>query len=585
MEQPDKEMLVGEEELAGADTGTSASVNESEQLYKQTVPLASCRVQGVTVYNDRAEVTRLIALTDLEAGTTEVRVVGLSSKVDRNSVRVSGGKGEAVILEVSYNTKWEPKTKDDGSERSTLQRELDQLAEQIARQEEGLARIAAESAWMSKWASGLAEPRKTEAGSSASVDLCPPQALDQATAFLSFYQSSLAGVDERRAAVNATLRELREQHARVSRTLGSLTTGNVEEVHEVTVLLSSEGLGEVELSLAYVVMDASWHAAYDVRVTSNDSRLNLTYYGIITNNSLDHWQDAPLALSTAQPSVGGAPPDLPTRFVGFQQPQYHSRAMLRGGSPWMNSMVKQAEVERFDLQSIALDDHDFSSSAESQVGVMTSSVKESSICTSFEIPRRSTIMSDSKPHKVTIKIIQLKAKFTYVLLPKLSTHAYLKASIVNDSDKYAFLAGDMNVFVDGNFVAKSSIHAVSPSESFAIFLGADDAIKVTYPPGVFFNDQQGLLRRSNLKTVKHTITIKNTKATDVHVSVFDQLPKSNDGQIKVRLLKPAITEADKSVTLTASNNVKWKVDIKAGKQVQLPFEYQLEWPLGQEINL
>jgi hypothetical protein len=39
------------------------------------------------------------------------------------------------------------------------------------------------------------------------------------------------------------------------------------------------------------------------------------------------------------------------------------------------------------------------------------------------------------------------------------------------------------------------------------------------------------------------------------------------------------------VTLTASNNVKWKVDIKAGKQVQLPFKYQLEWPLGQEINL
>lgn len=585
MEKPDKDMLVGEEELAGADTGTSASVNEpgAEQLHKQTVALASCRVQGVTVYNDRAEVTRLVALTDLEAGTTEVRVVGLSSKVDRNSVRVSGGKGEAVILEVSYNTKWEPKTKDDGSERSTLQRELDQLAEQIARQEEGLARIAKESEWMGKWASGLAEPRKTEAGGSASGDLCPPQALDQATAFLSFYQSSLASVDERRAAVNATLRELREQHTRVSRTLGSLTTGNVEEVHEVTVLLSSEGLGEVDLSLAYVVMDASWHAAYDVRVTSNDSRLNLTYYGIITNNSLDHWQDAPLALSTAQPSVGGAPPDLPTKFVGFQQPQYHARSTHRS-APWMNAMVKQAEVERYDFQSLALDDHEISSSA-SQVGVMTSSVKESSICTSFEIPRRSTIMSDSKPHKVTIKIIQLKAKFTYVLLPKLSTHAYLKASILNDSDKYAFLAGDMNVFMDGNFVAKSSIQAVSPSESFAIFLGADDAIKVTYPPGVFFNDKQGLIRRSNLKTVKHRITIKNTKATDVHVSVFDQLPKSNDGQIKVRLLKPTITEADKSVTLTPSNNVKWKVDIKAGKQVQLRFKYQLEWPLGQEINL
>jgi hypothetical protein len=41
--------------------------------------------------------------------------------------------------------------------------------------------------------------------------------------------------------------------------------------------------------------------------------------------------------------------------------------------------------------------------------------------------------------------------------------------------------------------------------------------------------------------VKHLITIKNTKATDVHVAVFDQLPKSNDGQIKVRLLKPVLS--------------------------------------------
>ena len=47
---------------------------------------------------------------------------------------------------------------------------------------------------------------------------------------------------------------------------------------------------------------------------------------------------------------------------------------------------------------------------------------------------------------------------------------------------------------------------MSPSESFAIFLGADDAIKVTYPPGVFFNDKQGLIRRSNLKALTAPLT-------------------------------------------------------------------------------
>lgn len=139
--------------------------------------------------------------------------------------------------------------------------------------------------------------------------------------------------------------------------------------------------------------------------------------------------------------------------------------------------------------------------------------------------------------------------------------------------------------MDGNFVAKSNIRAVSPQESFALFLGTDDAIKVQYPAGVFFRDTLGLLRKSNLKTIKHTITLKNTKTTDVHVSIFDQLPKSNDSQIKVRLLKPAITEEDRSVILTAANNIKWKVVLKAGQQIQIPFEYQVEWPSGQEISL
>lgn len=43
-------------------------------------------------------------------------------------------------------------------------------------------------------------------------------------------------------------------------------------------------------------------------------------------------------------------------------------------------------------------------------------------------PLKSTIMSDNKPHKVTIKILQLEAKFTYTILPKSSEQAFLKVS-------------------------------------------------------------------------------------------------------------------------------------------------------------
>ena len=41
---------------------------EQELQHKVSVGVGSCRVQQVTVYNDRAEVTRLVSLPDLPAG-------------------------------------------------------------------------------------------------------------------------------------------------------------------------------------------------------------------------------------------------------------------------------------------------------------------------------------------------------------------------------------------------------------------------------------------------------------------------------------------------------------------------------------
>jgi uncharacterized protein (TIGR02231 family) len=355
-------------------------------------------------------------------------------------------------------------------------------------------------------------------------------------------------------------------------------------VNEVIILLAAGEDTNVEFMLSYVVMDAAWHAAYDVRVESGKSQLDLTYYGFICNNSLEDWSNASLSLSTAKPSVGGAPPELTTKFVGIRQPWIDSS--FHSSPSYVNRAVYQNEVaacSAFPEMEHSKRDRS-SSSRDEQMQVMTSSVTESSICASFNIPRKTTILSDNKPHKVTIRIIPLEAKFTYVIIPKLSLHAYLKAHIMNTNESYPLLPGEINVFMDGNFITKSTIKAVSPQESFGLFLGTDDSIKVTYPPGVHYRESKGLLSKSNLKTMKHAITIKNTKSEKITVTVFDQLPKSNDSQIKVKLLKPTIQEGDHEVSLTQANNLKWKKDIASGKQIQIPFEFQVEWPQGIDVT-
>jgi hypothetical protein len=58
-----------------------------------------CPVDFCTVYSDRAEVIRTLKAT-LAAGRNELVLSHLAPNIDGKSVRVSGGQGNAIILEV-----------------------------------------------------------------------------------------------------------------------------------------------------------------------------------------------------------------------------------------------------------------------------------------------------------------------------------------------------------------------------------------------------------------------------------------------------------------------------------------------------
>ncbi|CAF1067205.1 unnamed protein product [Rotaria sordida] len=114
--------------------------------------------------------------------------------------------------------------------------------------------------------------------------------------------------------------------------------------------------------------------------------------------------------------------------------------------------------------------------AETKVNVLASKTEASMSSTSFVIPRRSTIDSDGKPHKVTIGVLELTSTFTYTVVPKMSLRAYLKASTVNTSDKQ-LLAGPVSVFMDNNFITHSSIDNVCVGDTFDLPLGTDISVK------------------------------------------------------------------------------------------------------------
>jgi len=381
------------------------------------------------------------------------------------------------------------------------------------------------------------------------------------------------------------------------------TNVDVDSVHEILVIVYAKNTTKISLQVAYIIHtgSAKWTASYDARVSSGEQKLELNYYGNIINSSGEDWNNVNLSLSTAQPSIAGKPPELTTKFVTIKQHVAYKKNAYSYDSinPTSNMAVQRSVFKASNLREA---DDDFDDDA----GMVGNKSSDTLTTTTFVIPRKSTITADSKTHKVTIRTLPFVADFTYTVIPKLSLNAYLKASIKNNTKNIPLLPGPMNVFVDNNFVAKSDIPLLNPNESLGVFLGIDSSIKIEYLPVTQLRDTQGIISKTNKLNIKYNITITNNKNKDIKLELFDNLPKSNDSSIKVKLVEPEIPESAKTghqpapstpksintatndqdwggVALTPANNVHWKISIAAGSKKEIPFGYTVDYPIDVEL--
>jgi len=369
---------------------------------------------------------------------------------------------------------------------------------------------------------------------------------------------------------------------------------DVDKVHEILVVVYAKNPTKLSIQVAYIIHSGSarWTASYDARVSSGEQKLELNYYGNIFNNSGEDWANVNLSLSTAQPSIAGKPPDLNTKFVTITS---YARDSY---SAYANPIYQKAV-------SNTLVDDSFFGEQSAQIEPLVGKTTESLSTTTFFIQRKSSIPADDKGHKVMIRTIPFKADFTYTVIPKLSPNAYLKASIKHSTKNFPLLPGPMNVFVDNNFVAKSDIPLLNPNESLGVFLGVDASIKIDYQPVTQLRDTQGIISKTNKLNIKYNITITNNKNKDIKLELFDNLPKSNDSSIKVKLLEPdlhpdartpqstssktpnpqtvAATENWTGASITPANNIHWKMSIPANCKKETPFSYSIEYPIDVEL--
>lgn len=512
----------------------------------------------VSVYSSRAEVTRHCKFT-VNTGQNLVQINGLPNVLEAQSLRVEG-RGDATIHDVVLSSMPPPPIATTSAKLVDLQGKRDQLQKALGRVRKALESIENYLATMN-------------------MQYIDPSNL---TAVVDHYDSAAEKLDDRVLTLEKELKDTEDAIRAEQLVLSSPPEANSLLKQRVSVGVFAGSGGEVELILIYAVNRASWYAGYDVRVNmqTKETPVTLIYKANIKQATGESWEDVPLTLETITPTYGVGVPTLNPWTLSMYKP----------GPPPMQSVMfgasrSAAPISRRKSTMLLESDDDMgftdSFSPRGMAHIGSSVTSKGNVSATYRVPGRITIPADGTEHTFTIVQLNLDAFMSWVSVPKVDTKTHLKAKITNASD-YTLLAGSASIYVDGSFISRSSLPAVSPQESFDCPLGLDPSLRITYHPQSKKVSQSGFYTKSSNYIYVQRISIHNTKATTTveNLKVLDQIPVSEDEQISVKLVSPALSLPDGPSIKTVKTNAS-----RAVPHVQVSEDVVARWEGSDESGI
>ena len=221
--------------------------------------------------------------------------------------------------------------------------------------------------------------------------------------------------------------------------------------------------------------------------------------------------------------------------------------------------------------------------AEEEVLVQAQSVSDfvtniqTSLNTEFNLSIPYTVSSSSKPTVVDIRNYEMKAAYSYSVVPKLDVDAFLM-SRATGWEEFSLLPGEANIFFEGTFVANSFIDPNNIKDTLAISLGRDKRIVVKRDK---VKDLTSKSVMGNLKKENYTweISIRNTKADAIKINVEDHVPVSQNSQIEVTVLDTGGASYNKQ-----TGKLTWSLEVKPNETRKVVYKFELKYPKDKQIT-
>ena len=511
------------------------------------------RISAVTMYTDRAAVTREIE-AQVPAGLQQLRLGGLTAALDPDSIRLSGRSAVgARIIGFAISQDYLPQPRQE--EIRALEKEILDLEKEIAALKGQLEVIAVKEIYLRRLAQGTG----TEAGREVQSD---PQTWPKLLAFLG---TELTSALKEKLARQFSLAENERKVETLRRKLADMAAPKPQEGRALTITLEAPQAGKVNLQLVYQVRGVSWRPVYTMRARPAEKKLEITLLAEVIQRSGENWRHVNLTLSSAAPARGAAPPKLPPWYLDIRStqppdvPMEQVRMKTAGAPAREEALLGSAPAPVMEVESALLG--------------------EQGVHVTFNARTPFSAASDGTARRVPLDSRTVEAGFFHSAVPKLRPEAFLAARTAPRLP-YPLLAGECQLFMDDEFVAKSRIPTLAAGEEFVLHFGVDRQVLVKHEQIGGRRVAPVFLGRNRKLEHSYRISLENLHKTEISLELSDQLPVSRDSRLEIKSveLNPRPDGREENGLLS------WKMKLAPGEKKEISISFSVEFPKDLQVS-
>lgn len=476
-------------------------------------------IQHVTVYPNGALIERQIPV---RAGEKLISLEGLPANFDITALKVQSQNVDVTAvthLDSALN-------KPSGRESAQLLQQIKQLEQQISKLSAQIQAAELQNKFLGNVTTGNASTVRQ-------------QAYD---AFLTISTAS-----QEKQQLEQRLAELNQDLAQIGD----------HQFNQRSLQLHTLAPQSGQINIAYQVPYATWRPSYKAELNSRTQKMTLTRMAMIAQKTGEDWDNVQITLSTNTPKSVVQQVEPSTWLVDYYEANKDRASLLEMAPPPSPMAAKMSRANHEDGPAFPQFEP-----------------VQQTYSTQFTTTTRTSIPSSSQQISLPLDQQNLNAQLTAWVIPQQrADRAFL--SVETDRVTGDWPSGLIKLYRDGDYIGQRQWQNPTGDKMHFNF-GEDEQLQVIVKNQPQKRDEAGSFSKNVQTTQSKHYQVKNHHQQAVDLIVFESLPQSQNGALKV---SSQFSQPPTQTTWEGTEGIyQWRQQLAPQQSFDLNIDYQFKYP-------